>query len=200
LTRISLIIIFLYFFKITISFAEPVLTDEESNILNSQCSSQHQKSEIENIRYESQAYGWKASIIEINNSGALIKAHIQKQYKVKSGGKKGWGNETTTLKSEFITCIFVGVSKGTFNVQPDFSIFHYPNNKRMAVYGHFLFCPTEENFIQYGNMKCEWKYDNIPYLTQDRVPYWRLEIKKELFEYKKSYIKIFDLPVKHPKL
>jgi len=185
--RTLLIIIFSFFLNITISFAESILSDEDSSVLARECSLQHR---VQND-YELEYSRWKASIIEINDAGALIKSHIELKYKVKSGGKNGWGNETISLKSDFFTCVFIGVSKGKFNVPPDYSIEHHSKNRR-SIHGRFNLC----GILFRSSCKSEWKYAPIPMKVDKKV--WLLARSKEIFEYKGSYIEIGELPISHP--
>jgi len=200
--RIFLTIIFLFLLNITISFAKPILTEEESRSLAQECSIKHLvKNGIHNSLdkskglYELKYNRWDASIIEINNSGALIKVAIEKMYETKSGGKNGWGNEIISLKSDFFTCVFIGVSKGNFNVPPDYSIQHYSKNQK-SIHGLFRYCKNSNNLFRSDNYKCNWKYGWIP--VEIDTEYWFLEIKKQKFEYKDSYIEIGELPISHP--
>lgn len=107
--RLNLIIAALTIFFHSSSMAS--LTNDESHTLAKQCR---------------QVYQWAgdsatfspAKILSIEDDGALISISITTYRKGTEGGKNGWGEAVEVVKERYFTCLFGGVAKGVYDIQP----------------------------------------------------------------------------------
>ena len=156
------------------------------------------------IPYEKTYSYWTGHISDINSSGAVIEIFIQKTLNFKKGENNGWSEGTSVSEKHNYTCLFTGVAKGKYDVEPT-AYFDYSSTRRGFMFVKTHTCPTSSNIdalldIDRFDRECEsGEWASVSeYYTNSTSDYWYYSIKNENFRFENKDISVFDYKPSHP--